>query len=162
MTTDPPDSFDPEPVESHEPNPMDSDELFDYEEAVELEQTDMDLGEELEFSAGEGMVALGGAIVALVYILELFLDDYSVHLTGLIIAIVVVGLPRLDRDFVEKIAPLPVLMKLGGYLLGVAGVIQILSDLAQGNFDPFVAALAAIATYAGYAIAFLGARSIET
>lgn len=162
MTTEPPDSFDPEPVEPREPNPMDSDELFDYEEAVEPEQTDMDLGEELEFSAGEGMVALGGAIVALVYILELFLDDYSVHLTGLTIAIVVVGLPRLDRDFVEKIAPLPVLMKLGGYLLGVAGVIQILSDLAQGNFDPFVAALAAIATYAGYAIAFLGARSIET
>jgi len=161
MTTEPPDSFDPEPVESHEPNPMDSDELFDHEEAVEPEQTDMDIGEELEFSAGEGMVALGGAIVALVYILELFLDDYSVHLTGLIIAIVVVGLPRLDRNFVEKIAPLPVLMKLGGYLLGVAGVIQILSDLAQGNFDPFVAALAAIATYAGYAIAFLGARSIE-
>ncbi len=149
MTTEPPDSFDPEPVESHEPNPMDSDELFDYEEAVEPEQTDMDIGEELEFSAGEGMVALGGAIVALVYILELFLDDYSVHLTGLIIAIVVVGLPRLDRDFVEKIAPLPVLMKLGGYLLGVAGVIQILNDLAQGNFDPFVTALAAIATYAG-------------
>jgi hypothetical protein len=126
---------------------MDSDELFDYEETVEPEQTDVDRGEdELEFSAGEGMVALGGAIVAFIYILELFLDDYSVHLTGLIIAIVVVGLPRLDRDFVEKIVPLPVLMKLGGYLLGVAGVIQILSDLARGNFDPFVAALAAIAT----------------
>ena len=138
MTTEPPDSFEPD-------------------------QSETDYGEsDSDFSSGEGMVALGGAIVALVYILELFLGDYSVHVTGLVIAIVVIGLPRLDRDFVEKIAPLPVLMKLGGYLLGVAGVVQILSDLAEGNLDPFIAAIAAIATYSGYAIAFLGARSIET
>ena len=164
MTTEPRDSLDSESVEPYEPNPIDSDELFDYEEAVvELDQSELEFEEDDEdFSAGEGMVALGGAIVALVYILELFLDDYSVHLTGLVIAIVVIGLPRLDRDLVERVAPLAVLMKLGGYLLGVAGVIQILSDLFDGNLDPFVAAIAAIATYAGYAIAFLGARSIET
>ena len=138
MTTEPPDSFEPD-------------------------QSETDHGEsDSDFSSGEGMVALGGAIVALIYILELFLKDYSVHTSGPVIAIVVVGLPRLDRDFVEKVAPLPVLLKLGGYLLGVAGVIQILSDLSGGNLDPFVAAIAAIGTYMGYAIAFLGARSIET
>lgn len=164
--SDQPDSFEPASSDPYEAEETDSDDLAEYEEAIDDDATDMDYGDHeddtSDFSTGEGMVALGGAIIAAVYVLELFLKDYGVHTTGLVIAIVVIGLPRLDRAFVEKVAPLPVLMRLGGYLLGVAGVIQILSDLSGGNLDPFVAAIAAIATYAGYTVAFLGARSINS
>ncbi len=145
MTTEPPDSYEPDPTEPAETEPS------------EVEQ------DESIFSSGEGMVALGGAIVTAVFVIfELFLQDYNINTTTVVVAVVAIVLPRLDRDMIEQIAPLAVLMKLAGYLLLLVGVIEIIFDLRLGILDEFVTIIAALAAYAGYAIAFLGARSIET
>jgi hypothetical protein len=119
--------------------------------------------DESPFSSGEGMVALGGAIVALVWLVfELALRDYFISTVVLVLALIAVILPRMNRDFVEKIAPLGTLMKMVGYLLALAGLLEILDDLRFSGFDDgFTDIVGALGSYAGYAIAFLGARSIE-
>ena len=53
-------------------------------------------------------------------------------------------------------------MKLLGYVLAIAAIFQVITDLRFGQFNEFVEILAAIGAYIGFAVAFLGARSIET
>ncbi len=115
------------------------------------------------FSSGEGMVAFGGILVLLVWLIfEVFTDDYSVATLAVVLAIVAAVLPRVNRESVEKIASLPVMMKVTGYLLAITGLTEIIFDIEAGVFDGFLTVLAALVAYAGYAVAFLGARSIET
>lgn len=126
-------------------------------------ETEAAVEDESPFSSGEGMVALGGAIVVLVWLVfELALRDYFISTTVLVLALIAVILPRMNRDFIEKLAPLGTLMKIVGYLLALAGLLEILDDLRFDGFDDgFTDVIGALGSYAGYAIAFLGARSIE-
>ena len=149
MTSEPPEGFEPEPEDP-------SAHLFPDEEKS---WTD----DEKIFSSGEGMVTLGGAIVLLVWLIfYFFLEDYHIETAFLLVAAVAVVLPRFDPDLIAKVAPLPVLMKILGYLLAVAGIFQVITDLRFGQLNEFIEILAALGAYIGYAVAFLGARSIET
>ena len=149
MTSEPPNGFDQEPEEP----------AFSLPEEEKKPWSDDDK----IFSSGEGMVTLGGAIILAIWIIfEFFLEEYGIPVTTLVLAAIAVVLPRIDRDLVEKLADLPVLMKILGYVLAIAGVFQVITDLRFGQFNEFVEILAAIGAYIGFAVAFLGARSIET
>lgn len=116
------------------------------------------------FSSAEGMVAAGGAIFIIGYVIfDLFFDDFGTGNLELLIAILVLLMPRINRDFVEKFAPLPALMKAGGYALGIFGVFALLNLLDSGSFyDGFGTIVGALVYYAGALIAWLGARSIKS
>jgi hypothetical protein len=115
------------------------------------------------FSSGEGMVAFGAILILLSYVIfEVFLDEYSITTVAIVLAIVAAVLPRLNRESVEKIASLPVLMKAVGYLIAIAGLTEIIFDVESAIFEGVPTVIAALAAYGGYALAFLGARAIET
>ncbi|REK22646.1 MAG: hypothetical protein DWQ40_02985 [Actinobacteria bacterium] len=117
------------------------------------------------FSSSEGMVALGaGLLIASYLIFGLILNDYWVGWMALLFAVFALLLPRVDRGFVEQIAPLPVLMKAVGYTIAILGVFAIVEDIrfASSALDSFSEILGALLAYGGYAIVFLGARMIKT
>lgn len=115
-----------------------------------------------DFSSGEGMVALAGLIVLAVWLLfEVFLDDYSISQVGILLAVAAVLLPRLNRDSVERVLPLGLLMKIIGYTMVLNGVIEIIADIEVGIYNSGSTVVAALISYAAYALAFMGARSIE-
>lgn len=114
--------------------------------------------------SGAGMVAVGGmAVIAGYVVFGLILNEYWVAWLPLLLAIVAVLLPRIDTSFVEKIAPLGAATKAVGYLLAIIGAVAILEDIrfAGSQLDSFVEILGAVVAYAGYAAAYLGARSID-
>lgn len=134
------------------------------ESPAEMEQTDSGgVAPSNDFSSGEGMVALAGLIILAVWLLfEVFLDDYSISQVGILLAVAAVLLPRLNRDSVERVLSLGVLMKIIGYAIVLNGVIEIIADIEIGIYDSGSTVIAALISYAAYALAFMGARSIET
>lgn len=116
------------------------------------------------FSSSEGMVAFGGGVLIAAYVIFDFIwAEYFVGFLVTLLAVLAVVLPRASRAFVEKIAPLPVLMRAVGYTLAVLGVLAITSDIryVTSALDDVPEILGALVTYAGFAIVYLGARSIE-
>jgi len=112
-----------------------------------------------------GMVALGSIILLGTYLLfGVLLNDYWVGWIAVLLSIGALLLLRVDSSFVEKLAPVPVLVKLIGYTLGVVGALALLEDLrfANGTLNEFPELIGALVAYAGYVVAFLGARSIKT
>jgi len=117
------------------------------------------------FGSPTGMVALGGLVLVGTYLVfGLILNDYWVGWITVLLAISAVLLLRVDRTFIEKLAPVPVLAKIVGYLLAILGLLALIEDLrfADGTLNEFPDVIGALAAYAGYVIAFLGARSIKT
>ncbi|MFZ0013832.1 MAG: hypothetical protein WAL25_06905 [Acidimicrobiia bacterium] len=111
-----------------------------------------------------GMVALGGVVLIATWALfGVILNEYWVGWLALLLAVGSVILLRADGSFVEKLAPVPVLMKVIGYLLGIIGVFALIEDVRffDGTLNEFPDVIGALAAYAGYVIAFLGARSIK-
>lgn len=114
------------------------------------------------FSSSEGMVAAGGGIWLLCYLIfDLIFDQFSVGTLELLAALLVVLLPRLNRAFVEKFAPLPALMRAGGYGIAFLAVVEILYLFDLGEFYDGWSILGAAFYFVGAAIAWLGARSIN-
>jgi len=116
------------------------------------------------FSTGEGMVALAGMILIADYLLfGLILNDYWVGWIAVILSVIAIAAPRIDRNFVEKIATLPALMKAVGYLIALVGILQLIEDIrfASGALDDFTEIIGGLALYGASALAFLGARSID-
>ncbi len=74
-----------------------------------------------------------------------------------------VVIPRMDQEFVEKIAKPAVLMKVIGYTLGIIGLLTIIEDLRffDSAPDDALEIIGALVAYAGFVLAFLGARSIK-
>lgn len=115
-----------------------------------------------DFTSGEGLVAFAGMVVLAVWVVfDFIVDNYAMSNTAALVAAAAVLLPRVDRDKVARFHPLPILMKVVGYALVGLGVIEILLDLRFGVLDDFGVVIAALISYAGYAMAFVGARQIE-
>lgn len=115
-----------------------------------------------DFSGGEGMVAVAGLILIAVWLLfEVILSEYFVPTTAIVFAVAAAALPRLNRDSVEKVHRLNVLMKILGYGLAVIGLTEIIFDLREGGLEDLVTVIGALGAYVAYVMAFLGARSIE-
>lgn len=116
------------------------------------------------FSSSEGMVAFGGAVVAAGWLLfDVILNDFYTDWLILLFAVLALLLPRANRAFVEKFAPLPALMKAVGYLLALTAAFSLVENIryASGNLDDFVEILGALVLYAGAGITLMGARSID-
>jgi hypothetical protein len=112
-------------------------------------------------SGGEGLVTLAGWVLIGTYIVfGLFINEYWIGWLTLLPAVLAVLLPR--AGFAQKIAPLPVLLKSVGYIIAILGLFSIVEDLrfATSVFDEFVDILGTLASYAGYVLAYMGARSI--
>lgn len=114
------------------------------------------------FTSGEGLVALAGIVLLAVWLLfDVILDDFGVGILELSLAVLVVAAPRINRDAVEAVHRLPVIMKAAGYAIAVVGAIHIVGDLEDGFFEGISTIIAALIVYVAYAMAFIGARSIE-
>lgn len=116
------------------------------------------------FGSPTGMVTLGGAILIVTYVIfGLMFNDYWVSWLAMLLAISSFLLVRGNKVFIEKVAPVPVLVKIVGYLLAVIGLLALVEDIrfADGTLNEFPDVIGALASYAGYVIAFLGARSIK-
>ncbi len=116
-----------------------------------------------DFSSGEGMVALAGMILLGVWLIfDVILDDFDVVSIELLLAVVAVLVPRLNRDSVEKVNTVPVIMKVTGYAIAIVGAFFIVEAIEEGFYEDALTIIGALASYAAYAVAFLGARSINT
>ncbi len=116
------------------------------------------------FSSSEGMVTLGGAIIIAGYLIfGVIFNEYWTGSVALLAAILAVLLPRANRAFVEKIAPLSTLMKAVGYIIGIWAVVELVENIrfASSAIDSFPEILGALVLFGGSAIAYMGARSIE-
>ncbi|MFZ0626817.1 MAG: hypothetical protein WAN34_10015 [Acidimicrobiia bacterium] len=112
--------------------------------------------------SGETMVMAGAALVLVSYVIfTLLTRDFSQYPTVLYAATFAIILSRFSAPWIEKLAPVPVLMKLLGYLIALVGVFEILYDIRVGVLDHVMPILGALVAYIGYVLAFLGARSIK-
>lgn len=116
-----------------------------------------------DFSSGEGMVALSGMIILGVWLIfDVFLDDFGFAIMELLLATIAVAVPRINREAVEKVNTVPVIMKTTGYAIAIVGAFFVIEAIEEGFYSGASTIIAALITYAAYAIAFLGARSIDT
>jgi hypothetical protein len=117
-----------------------------------------------DFTSGEGLVAFAGIVLIVVWLIfGVIANDYWVDWVALVPAIAAVILPRVDRAAVERYHPLPLAMKALGYTIAIVGVLVIVENIRfAGNvFDEVLGVIGALAAYAGYAMAFVGARQIK-
>jgi hypothetical protein len=116
-----------------------------------------------DFTSGEGMVALAGIILLINFVIfELIMAEYFISYPLLLLAVAAAVLPRLRRESVEAFHPLGQIMKVIGYAIVILGVFEILDDIRFDGYDEAAAIFGALVAYAGYAVAFLGARSIKS
>lgn len=118
-----------------------------------------------DFTSGEGLVAFAGMVLVAVWLIfGVLANTYWVAWLAVVPAIAVVLLPRLDRASVERYHSLPLLMKALGYLIAVVGILTVIEDIrfASSALDEIFEIVGALAAYAGYVMAFMGARQIET
>jgi hypothetical protein len=94
-------------------------------------------------------------------IFDVFIDEYGLNVVELLLAVTVVVVPRLNKELVEKVSSVPVIMKVAGYAIAIVGAIFIISALEEGFYDEAWTIIAALVNYAAYAMAFLGARQIK-
>ena len=116
-----------------------------------------------DFSTGQGMVALGGLILIAVWLIfDVIIEEYGVPRVVLLLAASAAILPRLNRDTVERVHPLPILMKTIGYGIALLGVFVIVEEVVGGVLGSDAGTIiGALLAYTGYVVAFMGARSIE-
>lgn len=115
-----------------------------------------------DFTSGEGLVAFAGIVLLAVWVIfDLILDTYGMDNLVPVVATVAILLPRLDRANVERVHPLPLLMKMTGWALVFLGVVELLLDIRIGFYGHIGGIIGALAAYAGYVMAFLGARQIK-
>ena len=115
-----------------------------------------------DFTSGEGLVAFAGMVLVVVWLIfDIAIDSYGMSILAPFLALVAILLPRLQRETVERVAALPVLMKATGWALLLLGVLELIFDLRFNVYNDFPSILGALGAYAGYAMAFMGARQIE-
>lgn len=135
--------------ESHDQSPVEHDEQSILEGAG-------------DFTSGEGLVAFAGMVLAAVWIIFDFIaDGYDLNNTVFVLAVAVIVIPRLNRATVEKVHPVPVLMKVLGWALVAFGIMELAIDLRFNAYDDFGRVIGALAAYAGFTMAFVGARQIK-
>lgn len=142
--------------ESHIP------EMGDQGEEVPSESGSAGMMAGTDFSSGEGLVAFAGIVLLAVWIVfDLIVDNYGFDNVIAVLAAAAAIVPRLDRAVVERVHSLPVIMKVLGWALVLFGAIEILLDIRFGIYDDLGIIVAALISYVGYAMALMGARSIE-
>ena len=117
-----------------------------------------------DLSSGAGMLTLGAIVLIATYVIfGLISNDYWVGWMAVVPAVLVVLLQWNDGSFAERIASKSTLMKALGYVIVIVGALALIEDIRfpEGTLDEMPDLLGALAAYAGYVLAFLGARSIK-
>lgn len=141
--------------ESHETDPAEEPAAVDRDDDTVLQGAG-------DFSSGEGLVTFAGMVLLAIWVIfDVILDDYGVGVLTLLLAALVVIAPRMSRETVEKVLPLPVIIKVAGYTLASIGVIEVVGALEGGFYEEALTIIAALAEYAAFAMAFIGARQIK-
>lgn len=109
---------------------------------------------------GFDLVTVGALLVLASWVIfDLITDDYGPIYVGVVAALIIVALPRLDAGSITSIAPMSAFLKAGGYALALIGVVDILGDLETSILDAGGATIfGALVAWAGYVVAFVGAR----
>ncbi len=109
---------------------------------------------------GLDLVTIGALVVLASWVIfDLITDDYLVGTVAVALALIIAVLPRLDSGAITAFAPVPAFLKLAGYSLALIGAVEILTDLESSFFDWGGASIfGALVAWAGYVIAFVGAR----
>jgi hypothetical protein len=116
-----------------------------------------------DFTSGEGLVAFAGmAIVAVWVIFSILTTEYFIAHVLLILSVTAAVTPRLDRSKVERLHPVPVIMKALGYGIAFMGLVALVEDIRFEAFDEVWAIIGGVITYAAAVAAFIGARQIES
>ncbi len=107
--------------------------------------------------SGETLVLWGAlAVLASWLIFDVITDEYGVSSLAVALALVVVVMPRIDRDAISSMGSF---IKATGYGLAIAGAVELVADIDSNIFDAGGATIiAALIAYAGYVLAFLGAQ----
>ncbi len=106
--------------------------------------------------SGATLISWGAlAVLASWLVFDVALDEYGVTPMAVLFGLAVTLLPRIDGAFVSSLGWFT---KLVGYGLALTGVVEFLADIDSNVFDSGPAIVAALACYAGYVLAFLGAR----
>jgi hypothetical protein len=114
------------------------------------------------FTSSEGLVALAGMVLLAVWLIfDVFLDDYGIGTVTFLIAVLVVVAPRMGNA-VSALHPVSTVMKVAGYALAVIGVYDVIGAIEQVFYESAGTIIGALASYAAFATAFVGARQIES
>lgn len=115
-----------------------------------------------DFTSGEGLVAFAGMVLVAVWLIfDIVVNEYGMDNLVPVLAAVAIVLPRLKTETVARVAPLPLLMKVLGWALVFIGVTEVIIDLRFGAYEDVASIIGALGAYAGYAMAFVGARQID-
>jgi hypothetical protein len=141
--------------ESHEMDPVEEPAAIERDDDTVLQGAG-------DFTSGEGLVAFAGMIILAIWVIfDVFLDEYGVGSLTLLLAALVVFVPRMQRETVEKVLPVPLIIKLAGYALAFIGVIAVIEAIEEGFFEDALTIIGALAEYAAFAMAYIGARQIK-
>ena len=152
--------LDPEKPTTHEPDEIVTEEGLTTEATSEASVAEASVA---DFSSGEGMVALAGIILVGVWLLfEVITRQYSLTTLAVVLGATAAIIPRMNPESVAKIMAVPTIMKILGYALVLVGVVEVITDIRIGIYDSPMAVLGALIAYAAYALAFVGAKQIET
>ena len=110
--------------------------------------------------SGETLVMWGALVVLASWIIfDVISDEYGVSSLAVALALIIVAIPRIDKEAITGVASMEAFSKAAGYGLAVAGVVELVADIDANIFDAGGSTIiGAIVAYAGYALAFLGAR----
>ncbi len=110
--------------------------------------------------SGENLISLGALLVLGSFVIfELIAEDYFLTTVAVGLALFILALPRIDVDAITAIAPTGAFLKVAAYFLASIGVIEIIDDIQASLFDAGGSTIfGALVAYAGYALAFYGAR----
>lgn len=114
-------------------------------------------------TSGEGLLTIGAGLALGVYLIfELIAGEYFQPWLVLTPAALILILPRVARTATEQIAPMAVILKALGYVIAITGLFDALNAIRFDGLDEWMEILGGLIAYAGYVLAFLGARSIKT
>lgn len=112
--------------------------------------------------SGENLITLGALLVLGSWIVfEVIAEEYFVTTVAVVLAGAIVALPRFDVDAITAVAPVSAFLTAGAYALALSGVVELVGDVQFEVFDGAAATIGALVAYAGYVLAFVGARSSE-
>lgn len=115
-----------------------------------------------DFTSGEGLVAFAGMVIIAVWIIfSILATEYFISFLTLLLATAAAVLPRLDRSDVERVHPLPVVMKVLGYSIALLGIFTVVEDIRFEALDEVWAIIGGVITYGASIMAFVGARQIK-
>lgn len=113
--------------------------------------------------SAENPITLGALLVlALWIIFEVIAEDYFVTTVAVVLAGAIVALPRFDVDAITAVAPVSAFLTAGAYALALTGVVELVGGIQFEVFDGASSTIGALVAYAGYGLAFVGARRTKS